>query len=415
MNNSVSLGQPLNLVPSSHSRTNSFSKKIPPPQVFKNHKRPPLKVPGARSLSMLKRSVPRPAEDEFNLDISILTQIEPSVKDLPSNNISFLLNSNSVSYINRSMNKPIKRKANDPAEGFSVTLPLDQFIEEYTMNPEQHKTINLPLARFDPISDPYTPRTFLNKLENELGNTNAHSKWFFNDGTYMWKECRILGYDEEKQMFRILWPNGKEKLVSRINLMVPYDRESAFENRIAHAERLRDNAEMVLSLKQQIENMSSTLPDFPLVMIRKIIRLVKGNSKKILLRNIVKNSISDIEVPVLYKFTEIKTWKDERTHLVDETQYSRKLGFRSISELKNYFFKRCKPFVLKYWGFTPIQVTSKKLREMFREIENDFNFTLHRIEFEADIHFNSKKQEEFLEILPTEKFFPPQQRLTVDL
>lgn len=55
---------------------------------------------------------------------------------------------------------------------------------------------------------------------NPNGPTLGYSKWFDNCGGFEWRECQVVGYEEQAQRWVIRWNKGatQTKLVSRSNL-----------------------------------------------------------------------------------------------------------------------------------------------------------------------------------------------------
>ena len=81
-----------------------------------------------------------------------------------------------------------------------------------------------------------------------------------------------------------------------------------------------------------------------------------------------------------------------------------------MQDFKENFFKNLKEFVIKTSEFAS-PVSAEKLKSLVQEVEKNFEFAQHKIEFEADLPYNSEKQELFLEILPIEKFQALQDRV----
>jgi hypothetical protein len=64
----------------------------------------------------------------------------------------------------------------------------------------------------------------------------ARSKWFFPNGEAEMRECEVIGYSKEQELFEIRWV-GKDskKKVSRFNLIFKNESESQFHKRIEEA------------------------------------------------------------------------------------------------------------------------------------------------------------------------------------
>ena len=68
-------------------------------------------------------------------------------------------------------------KKEKTSEGFSVTTPLDLFIQE--ARDELGRTAStkfLPLEMYDPHIDEESPRSFINHIKNKHGDALAYSK-----------------------------------------------------------------------------------------------------------------------------------------------------------------------------------------------------------------------------------------------
>ena len=87
-----------------------------------------------------------------------------------------------------------------------------------------------------------------------------------------------------------------------------------------------------------------------------------------------------------------------------------RLGFANLQEFKANYFKNLKPFELSYLGKKSF-ITANKLKPLIKEVEDNFEFAQHKIEFEADLPYNIEKQELFSGILPQEKFCTLQDKI----
>ncbi|CAG9321581.1 unnamed protein product [Blepharisma stoltei] len=341
-------------------------------------------------------------------DSNLIIKRKPAMKhkrtSTPTNkDLNLSLNSS----LNRTMS-PKKRKPDDGTSGYSITVPLPQFLEENQKEVSIYEmTKFLPLELYDPILDPETPRKLLEqlKIESKDGLVHAHSKWFFADGTYEWRDCIAQEYDVENDRFIIIWPSGKIKRVSRINLRFPYDNEEDYEKRIDEAWRHRENAEKVLRFNYMVQITKKDSPDMPLRMLKKIIQFLQGFSKKnkFQLRNPLFYALIDLEVrhqPRRY------LWKKERTHLIDESAEFKKKGFASCSEYKEDYLKKL-PEIVIYFYSKRRQIPKDQIFSLVREIEETWTFASKQMDFEADLPFNTQKQELLSGILPPSKLVPP--------
>ena len=68
----------------------------------------------------------------------------------------------------------------------------------------------------------------------------GYSKWFSNDGAFVWKPCKVLSYEEAEERFRIKWEGiDKEKLISRPNLIFKNEGFANYEAKLKTFEQFR--------------------------------------------------------------------------------------------------------------------------------------------------------------------------------
>jgi hypothetical protein len=61
------------------------------------------------------------------------------------------------------------------------------------------------------------------------GRTLARSKWFFANGESEYKECEVIRYLQDEELYEIKWLyNGTIKKVSRFNLLFLREDEEVF-------------------------------------------------------------------------------------------------------------------------------------------------------------------------------------------
>ena len=289
---------------------------------------------------------------------------------------------------------PRKRDKQEKNPGFSVTQPMDLFLfeaEEEMKHTEFTKF--LPLETYDPCIDTESPHSLINSLKDQYGRAKAFSRWFFADGSYEWRECEILRYNDSLERYEIKWLNKRQKKVSRLNLRLPYEDENHFERRLELARKYRDRAESIMKYRFQIQQIQTPTTSIPLKVFKNILKALKGERFKKEFPGCGRNIPKD---PKFY------LWEKETTHMVDETFIWKKRGFANLEQFKESYLVRLKEFKLLNQV-----VTYPKLKHLIAEVEGDFKYTLHQIEYEADMPYNTEKQELFKDILPPEKFIWP--------
>ena len=104
----------------------------------------------------------------------------------------------------------------------------------------------LSLDDFRPHYEEPSPRLVFDKLRQTGKPVKGLSKWFFGNGTYEWRECVVEKFDQDKELFQILWPNGKFKWVSKVNLRFDGEEEGKYERNIEIARKNRMEVEVSL-------------------------------------------------------------------------------------------------------------------------------------------------------------------------
>lgn len=294
-------------------------------------------------------------------------------------------------------------------EGFSVTLPIDTFIKE--AREELGRTDNtkfLPLEMYNPHNDNDSPKSFIKKIREKHGEARVYSKWFFADGTFEWKKCTILKFDKNVDRYLIQWENGSKKHASRINIRLLEESEDMFEERLISAGQYRDKAEVIMKYTFYIESMTSPTTAMPLKMIDCIINRV-FNYRKILPKEFrVHLHFSTLQADEQHN-TKRMLWKGEITHLVYEAPLYLNLGFPNLQSFKENYFKNLKKFELKFEQ-NSYPISAEKIHSLVNDVEKNFEYAQHKLEFEADLPYNLEKQELFSTILSPDKFVPLQEK-----
>jgi hypothetical protein len=106
-----------------------------------------------------------------------------------------------------------------------------------------------PLELFDDTS-------FETKTLEQLSKPGqrAVSKWFLTEGSWEWRPCTVLGYDEKREQFLIEWDGNKtRKHVSRLNLRFDDENKQQFALRLQAAHELRLACEARVSRNMRID------------------------------------------------------------------------------------------------------------------------------------------------------------------
>lgn len=107
-----------------------------------------------------------------------------------------------------------------------------------------HKNLRIePLCNFDEqVLKDFDPQELLLK-----GEQRAFSKWIDHDGKTVWKECIILGFNQERNKFIIRWINSEmTKEVNRLNLILPNENQEDFQIRTDIAIEKREKKLLLL-------------------------------------------------------------------------------------------------------------------------------------------------------------------------
>lgn len=305
---------------------------------------------------------------------------------------------------------PVKRDQTDPTPGYSVTIPLEKFISDaYEQLDKKDFAKFLPLELYDPEFDAAEPIKILSHIER-YGYIPGYSRWFFPNGSFEWRECTVIRYDQETDRYEIQWSSSKSKLVSRMNLRLEGEDPESYELRIQDAHKYRDIAEVIMKYTYFIEAIKTPTPTLPLVMIEQILKYIKGRSILLTPENIRDISIY-LNLPPSVRYEPKRfLWKNIETHMMDETLIYRKLGYDSMVKYKNQFFASLKPFRIFSYEYRNQLIPAEHVKKLFDEVDDCFQFTNHQIDFEADIPFNLRKQEMFGELLSPEKLIPATER-----
>ncbi|EAR99019.2 dynein heavy chain 7, axonemal protein (macronuclear) [Tetrahymena thermophila SB210] len=255
--------------------------------------------------------------------------------------------------------------------------------QKLTKFDKKEKNYFLPLDYYNLDEEDLNPHELLNKYYDSESNTiQGYSKWFQNDGKFEWQPCTVLGYNEESQRYVIKWNNGKEKLVSRVNLRFKGESQEQFEKKLEIANIYREISEYYIKYNLMIDTMedeTSTLSDD--IIDRVIIFATNYPFKLSQYRNPIEFYQLDPLVKFNFKFKMFPKQIDippQKTleNILDE----KKIKHRSLLALKN-------------------------------EIMQLFVRSNRQIKFDNTLPFSEEKQQYFKGILPDYMFIPITERV----
>ena len=111
-----------------------------------------------------------------------------------------------------------------------------------------------PLEAFDDKS--LEQSEFLFTDASSDNRVSAHSLWRFQDGSTQWKKCDIISYDASTETWQIQWPDTlRLKTVTRLNLLLPSDSVTNFEERRELAIQHRAHAEAIFRFHSRVHNL----------------------------------------------------------------------------------------------------------------------------------------------------------------
>lgn len=114
----------------------------------------------------------------------------------------------------------------------------------------------LPIDAYDPLIDTEDPVQIIHDYRDHLTRkTFAKSRWFYANGESELKQCEVLRYLQEEELYEVKWlSNDTTKKVSRFNLIFLNEDEEAFKRRIEEARRHRQDAELIMKYYYMIDN-----------------------------------------------------------------------------------------------------------------------------------------------------------------
>jgi hypothetical protein len=123
-------------------------------------------------------------------------------------------------------------------------LPLELFDDE-----ESFETLNpkawLPAEAAKGVADSLLPAA---------APAEGASRWFFPDGSWVWRPCRVLAYNKPSGRFLVQWSHlSKRKLVGRLNLRFDGEDPCAFQKRLEYALAERDQTERRMRFQLQLQ------------------------------------------------------------------------------------------------------------------------------------------------------------------
>ena len=157
------------------------------------------------------------------------------------------------------------------------------------------------------------------------------------------------------------------QLLERVNIRLLEESEEKFEHRLKFAEKFRDQAEVIMKYNFLIESMQSPTTPLPLKIIDCILTRI-FSVKRITSKEFRVHLQFSKLLPNEQHDTKRMLWKDETTHLVCESPVYLKLGFQTLQDFKENFFKNLKEFVIKTSEFAS-PVSAEKLKSLVQEVD----------------------------------------------
>ena len=79
----------------------------------------------------------------------------------------------------------------------------------------------MPIDAYDPLIDTEDPIEIIEEYRDPMTHrTLAKSKWFFANGESEFKECEVIRYLPDEELYEVMWlSNASTKKVSRFNLV----------------------------------------------------------------------------------------------------------------------------------------------------------------------------------------------------
>lgn len=214
--------------------------------------------------------------------------------------------------------KTTKKLEKRMESGKSKETGMSKDDEEELMQKSKNLSImqNLPLNIYDPVLDPKSPKSMINSRKGDDSCTYAYSKWFLQNGSCYWKKCRVEKWDETREKFLIVWPEGGEKYVSRINLRFEDEDSAKFETRISEAKKYKTSIENTFHYNIFVSNFIKTHPPVSIKVVQKILDYMQGKGNKVInnYRNVLKyNEQDSFQITPPSKFL----WKEEISHFIN--------------------------------------------------------------------------------------------------
>lgn len=297
---------------------------------------------------------------------------------------------------------PKRRSVSEVKPPYSETIPISKVTSNVFYSTKAEFSNYLPLDMYDPVYDPLSPEELLENYRASSPQAVGFSKWFFGNGTYEWRKCKISKFDPEKEQFIIQWPNGIEKCVSRINLRLENESESEFEERISEARKMREDAEISLRFNALITYTNKSILKISSKIVNAIVSYLRGGSIADLRKYV--HAETYLKLPLDIRFNPKRfLWTDEFTHLEDEKIVLRERNLKSHKELISKLFPDLKFFKIFAFKQTEFGIFSRKrLFQLIDEVEKWWELSLKHIEFLSvnkrhlkDSVFSSKLENNF--------------------
>ena len=287
-------------------------------------------------------------------------------------------------YDQSSASVPIQFKKIESPKKRSVSEqnpPYSKVIKDSNRNEEiQLKLSNyLSLDDFRPCNNETSPRKIFEKLKQSKSKVKGLSKWFFGDGTYEWRECIIEAYDDEKETFKIIWPSGKSKHVSRINLRFEHEDEHQYELKIKKARQNLNELEILLRFNAFLGTPESKYGTFTTIFIRKVLEYLQCTPKPTI-HYMTGEKQQNLPISLKYNAKRI-LWKNERTHFVDEFLTAQKMGLTTYEFILGVLTNLPAIKLFRHKALENVKVNSQTLKCFFEEVLKYWLYVQKNLEF----------------------------------
>ncbi|KRX05481.1 hypothetical protein PPERSA_04518 [Pseudocohnilembus persalinus] len=252
---------------------------------------------------------------------------------------------------------------------------------------ERKKGYFLPLDYYNLDDEDGHPEIVMEKYRDpNSGELFGYSKWQLNNGSFEWRRCRVLNYNESQERYMVQWQNGKTKFVSRINLRFEREHEDEFQKKLKAAEYYREMSEMFMKYNFMIESLECNA-NLPEKVVENIIFYVAGFTIK----------LGPPADPIIH----------EQLSAEEKFNYRKK-------QFKEYDKKELNGDCGKARQLIEKNYSDKIFQELLKEINREFRNGNKRVQFNSSLPFSEERQKLFMGILPDYMFISPVLQGTIE-